>query len=142
MKDMLHRHGLKVTDSRIAVLKVLMNTDAALSHAEITERLGDQDIDKVTLYRTLNAFTERGLAHKVATDDRNWLYALHLSDRTNMNPDSRHAHFICNTCEKIYCYPQEESPLDVNKADERGFVVQTKEVRLHGLCPDCRQHAP
>lgn len=137
LQNILRRFDLKVTPVRLQVLNVLVHSDVALSHSDITDRIGDESIDKVTLYRTLNTFNEKGLIHKVATEDRNWLYAIMLE--TNQIPVSEHdhVHFICDSCEKIFCFPmspQAPSGLAVLKD---GFKVTEQEVRLHGTCPSC-----
>ncbi|MEX0679991.1 MAG: Fur family transcriptional regulator [Balneolales bacterium] len=137
LKEILHRFGLKVTDTRLKVLEVLKNSPIALSHTDITARIHDDKLDKVTLYRTLNSFTERGLAHKVATEERNWLYALHLSEIQQSATNKNHAHFICNQCERIYCLPLEIENTISEMEEIHGFVVISHEYRLHGICPDC-----
>lgn len=138
LKELLRNFGLKVTDARIKVLSVLTNSDEALSHSDIQERLDDTQIDKVTLYRTLNAFEEKGLAHKVATEDRNWRYAVHLEHTANGEPDEQHAHFVCHECERIYCFPVEGEGKLVSIQNKQGFVIEEQEIRLHGRCPDCK----
>jgi Fur family transcriptional regulator, ferric uptake regulator len=137
LQDILRRYDLKVTPVRLEVLHVLVNSDIALSHSDITSKLGDDTIDKVTLYRTLNTFNEKGLIHKVATEDRNWLYAIML--HTNQIPVSEHdhAHFICNSCEKIFCFPiAPHVPAGIATLKD-GFKVTEQEIRLHGFCPSC-----
>jgi Fur family transcriptional regulator, ferric uptake regulator len=136
-RDILRQYNLKNTPVRIDVLDVLLSARVALSHADITEKLKGKEIDKVTLYRTLNSFTEKGLTHKVATDDRNWLYAIFDEDLLHPETEHYHAHFVCNKCEKIYCLPVEENNVMNRNSVNRGFRVMSTEVRLHGLCPIC-----
>ncbi|MEX2632959.1 MAG: Fur family transcriptional regulator [Balneolales bacterium] len=137
LEQFLRKYGLKATRNRIEILSILRDSDTALSHNDITERLGDTYIDKVTLYRTLNAFTEKNIIHKVASEDRNWKYALYIDDHKKPEVSHEHAHFVCNQCDQIYCFPMEP----ITKPDlttSTGFVVDTREVRLHGLCPTCQ----
>lgn len=136
VKHIIQRCGLKVTDARIHVLRVLMHSPVALSHGDIEKHIGPGNPDKVTLYRTLNTFVKSGLAHRVATEDRRWLYAHHKQDPGSVESD--HAHFICDDCEQIYCLPiHPEEPITTDLEDG-GFVVRTHEYRLHGLCPLCQ----
>lgn len=137
LKELLKRYDLKVTPVRLQVLQALIRSDVALSHADITDALGDGNLDKVTLYRTLNAFTEKGIVHKVATEDRNWLYAIMMENDTKPVSDHAHAHFICDRCEKIFCFPLGASANESVNSIKEGFIVREKEVRLHGLCPTC-----
>lgn len=137
-KEILRSHNLKVTNIRLRVMKLLTSSAVAMSHAQISELLDDKTIDKVTLYRTLNSFVEKGIAHKVANEDRNWLYAIY-DDHAHKHEDSshNHAHFICDDCEKIYCFPIDEKLLSINKQNLYGFEIKQQEIRLHGRCPVC-----
>lgn len=141
LKELLRQHKLKATDIRLQVLNVMIQSDVALSHSDIKDKVPEEDVDKVTLYRTLNSFTEKGLAHKVATEDRSWLYAVHLKNNTSskfeITPDSEHAHFICDNCERIYCFPFDSGGNNVSLSNTKGYTINSYEIRLHGLCPDC-----
>jgi len=129
--------NLKVTPVRVKVLEILLESGIAMSHTDITNRLGDNQIDKVTLYRTLNHFHKNGIIHKVANEDRNWLYAILIQNLEKPEPDHTHAHFICDDCEKIYCFPYGSFGYDTIISKKNGFVVNKQEIRLHGLCPTC-----
>ena len=135
--EFLRKYGLKATRNRIEILSILRDSDTALSHTDITERLGDTYIDKVTLYRTLNAFTEKNIIHKVASEDRNWRYAFHLEDHQASEADNDHAHFVCNHCDRIFCFPMEPA-MKHDESRSAGFLVNAREIRLHGLCPTCQ----
>ncbi len=130
LRDILKEHDLKVTPVRLQVLEVLATSEVALSHHDISNRLSDDSVDKVTLYRTLHAFAERQLIHKVPSDGPNGLYAFRLSH-------DAHAHFICDGCERVYCTPLPEAARPVAPTLTAGFQVTTQDVRLHGYCPDC-----
>jgi len=138
-QNILRKHNLKVTKVRLQVLKLLVGSSVAMSHTQISASLNDQTVDKVTLYRTLNTFVEKGLAHKVATEDRNWLYAI-FDDHAHHETEAghNHAHFICDDCDKIYCFPVDKDHLSVHKQNLRGFEIKQQEIRLHGRCPVCQ----
>lgn len=138
LTDILKKFNLKVTPVRMTVLDVLVHSDVALSHADITDKIGDDSVDKVTLYRTLNTFNEKGLIHKVATEDRNWLYAIMLESNKIPVSEHDHAHFICNLCEKIFCFPVSEHTQSGIASIKEGFKVTEQEIRLHGICPACQ----
>jgi len=135
----LKEHNLKVTKIRLEVLELLIKSGIAMSHSQISEKLDSETVDKVTLYRTLNTFTDVGIAHKVATEDRNWLYAIFEKDaHEEAHHTHEHAHFICDECDKIYCFPIEDYVTEIQHQQKMGFQIKTKEVRLHGLCPVCQ----
>lgn len=137
ISSILRTFNLKVTPVRVAVLGVLLDSDSALSHADISQLLSAQQFDKVTLYRTLNHFTEKGIVHKVATEDRNWLYAILVRNDADFQPDHAHAHFVCDDCEKIFCFPIDEHTSKRVNTIREGFLVKQQEIRLHGTCPSC-----
>lgn len=136
--NILRKKNLKITNVRLRVLKILAESSIAMSHSDITRKLDDELIDKVTLYRTLNAFEECGLIHKVANEDRNWLYAMHLPDHHSHDTDHDHAHFVCDTCEKIYCFSIDSYLPHHMASTMNGFKIKETEIRLHGLCPTCQ----
>lgn len=137
LTDILHSYHLRITDVRLKVLDVLVQSDSALCHHEITESLHNYIADKVTIYRTLNTFEQKGLIHKVASKDRNWQYAICLKKERPVEVDRTHAHFICEQCGRIFCMPVSglQSLPEADHID--GFKITEKELRYHGLCPDC-----
>ncbi|MCH8566989.1 MAG: transcriptional repressor [Balneolales bacterium] len=141
--EILREHGLKATVTRLRILELLSESKVAMSHSEISDCFDNEKIDKVTLYRTLNAFVECGIAHKVANEDRNWLYAIFDKDiKPNGTEGSEHkhehAHFICSACDKIYCFPVVEEMKFNKLKDLMGFKIDQHEIRLHGTCPVCQ----
>lgn len=140
ISDILHRHDLKATPVRVEVLALMMRTPSAMTHGAITDALGPStSIDKVTLYRTLNAFTEKGILHRIPTEDRNWLYAVSpeadapARDHDHAQP---HAHFVCDECDKVYCLPVNE-PVQTIELPDPGFIMKSQEIVIHGQCPTC-----
>lgn len=138
LESLLRHFGLKVTETRMKVLNVLTQSKVALTHSDISSRIGDDQLDKVTLYRTLNTFVESGLAHKVATENRKWLYALLLNNSNHSHEANDHAHFICDVCDRIYCLPLAFSNCELAADRKNGFIIRSHEHRLHGICPDCQ----
>ena len=141
LSHILHSFKLRVTETRLQILNVLIDSQTALCHHDIAEQMRSYSIDKVTIYRTLDAFEKKGLIHKVATKDRNWKYAICLNKKNNTEINRSHAHFICDHCDRIYCMPIQglDNLPEVPSPDE--FKITEKELRLHGLCPECLKHS-
>ncbi|MDP5007529.1 MAG: transcriptional repressor, partial [Glaciimonas sp.] len=63
--------------------------------------------DRVTLYRALDCLTDAGLAHKIAGDDRVFLYSASAEFAGNIDSLPRaqhqHGHFKCTRCAKVFC---------------------------------------
>lgn len=131
-QTMLQQHGLRVTDHRQQVLTAFLMQDFALSHMQLELQL--PHMDRVTLYRTLHSFTEKGLLHRVLDDSGAAKYALCPGGCTEVAHAHDHAHFKCDHCGHTFCLdgvrvPAVELP--------RGFRPHTRELLLTGTCPSC-----
>ncbi len=60
---LLEKHHLKKTGPRLKVLSMLSAKNVATSQPDLEGVMND--IDRVTLYRILSAFEEKGIIHKV-----------------------------------------------------------------------------
>ena len=137
LKNILHSYHIRITDTRLQVLDVLLHSKSALCHHEIAAALKQYQIDKVTIYRTLDVFEKKELIHKIATKDRNWQYAIRLKKGKPTEADHAHAHFVCNRCGRIFCLPVAGYNQQPDEDMINGFRIMEKELRFHGLCPDC-----
>jgi Fur family ferric uptake transcriptional regulator len=137
----LHAHrqairdaGLRATPSRIAVLGLLDEAPAPLSHAEVAVALRKKAWDRATLYRNLLDLARVGLARRKDMGDHVWRFE---RIRAQVH-DTSHPHFVCTTCGKIACMP------GLGVAVRRRFgipkAVQEREVEveIRGLCDLCR----
>jgi len=131
---LLQRAGLRRTPVRAAVLMVLGESGQPLGVPQVLERL-PQDTDAVTVYRTLNTFTEKKLVHRVHGEDRTWRYAL-SADATTRH---EHPHFVCDACGTVECLEQSEIPKNFIRSLHVAsrYNVHYPEVVLHGVCPKC-----
>jgi mannose-1-phosphate guanylyltransferase len=57
--EQLDNQGLKKTELRLAVLKILSEANSPLSADEISQKLKKVSFDRATLFRTLKTFTEK-----------------------------------------------------------------------------------
>ena len=60
LNDILHRRQLSSTESRRKILTLFLNSDDALTHGDIEKEVGSK-YDRVTIYRTLQTFEEKGI---------------------------------------------------------------------------------
>ncbi len=74
IKKLLKTRNLKATELRMALLEIMSNLGKAVSYQEIQNSL--MNFDRITLYRTLNTFIERGILHKIILEDHQSFYAL------------------------------------------------------------------
>ncbi len=132
--DILKQYGLSVTDSRKKILELFLDADGALAHADI-EKNAAKNFDRVTVYRTLQTFVEKGIVHQIPTTDNSILYALCKQNCQEGHHHDDHVHFICSNCDKTICLDDVTIPqvkLPVNFTKQQAAMVVT------GICEDCK----
>ena len=133
LNDILHRKELSSTESRRKILSLFFNSNDALTHGDIEKEVGHK-YDRVTIYRTLQTFEEKGIIHTIPTADNAILYAL-CKDCTEGHHHDDHVHFICTNCEKTICLDDVVSPkIELPK----GYVADNVQVVINGICKDCQ----
>jgi Fur family transcriptional regulator, ferric uptake regulator len=134
IEELLKKNQLSVTDGRKRILELFLNSEGALAHADIEEKTGET-FDRVTVYRTLNTFVEKGIIHHIPTTDNSILYALCKDNCEAGHHHDNHVHFICEVCNKTICLdevtvPQVQLP--------KGFKPSHAEMVVNGVCGDCK----
>ena len=132
---LIRRHG-RVTPARLNVLRLLLDADSALSHADLEAQL-EHGVDRVTLYRVLEWLVRCGLAHRIAGEDRIWRFS---AVATAARAGHEHAHFLCESCGRTYCLDDLRPVFAMSLP--AGFRCREAELTLHGLCPRCAGAAP
>ena len=133
VNDLLKRFQLNVTDSRKKILQLFLNQPEALAHADIENKAGEK-IDRVTVYRTLQTFVDKGLIHSIPTADNSIRYALCKDDCSEGHHHDHHVHFVCEQCEKTACLDEVNVP-EINLPS--GFKKEKIEVVISGICKEC-----
>ncbi|HNP21456.1 MAG TPA: transcriptional repressor [Panacibacter sp.] len=133
VSEILKRNQLSVTESRRRILDLFKNNNGALAHADIEKHTGEQ-FDRVTIYRTLQTFVEKGIVHTIPTADNSVLYALCKDDCEPGHHHDNHIHFICDQCGTTYCLdhltiPQVSLP--------HGFRETRTDLVVSGKCDKC-----
>ena len=129
----LRRHGLSVTQTRRRILRLFLEQSGALAHGDIEKRIGG-GIDRVTLYRNLQRFTEKGIIHAIPTPDNAIRYALCREECEEGHHHDHHIHFFCTCCRKTYCLDDVVTP-DIRMP--RGYRTEQVEVLVQGVCRSC-----
>jgi len=133
--DILRRNSLSVTESRKKILNLFMNVNGALAHGDIERKAGEK-FDRVTVYRTLQTFVEKGIIHTIPTTDNSVRYALCKDDCSEGHHHDHHVHFICLKCGATLCMEDVVVP-EIKM--RKGFSVNEIEVVVKGICLDCQQ---
>jgi len=133
--DLLRRNSLSVTESRKKILNLFLNVQGALAHGDIERKAGEK-FDRVTVYRTLQTFVEKGIIHTIPTTDNSVRYALCRDSCTEGHHHDDHVHFICHQCGTTLCLEDVVVP-EIKM--RKGFSVNEIEVVVKGICLDCQQ---
>lgn len=132
--ELLRRKRLSITDSRKKILSLFMKGSDALAHGDI-EKKAEERFDRVTVYRTLQTFVEKGIVHVIPTTDNMVRYAL-CKDCEEHHHHDNHVHFVCTNCAATICLDNVVSPEIVLPA---GFIAQNTQVVINGICKNCNR---
>lgn len=132
--QLLREHRLRRTSSRSAILGLFQRSAQALSHADIERNLAAA-YDRVTVYRTLKAFVDKGVLHKIPDDNGTPRYALCKADCTNAGHRHEHVHFKCSKCGETNCI--EGVAIPSVKLPE-GYQPLEMSLLIQGICSRCR----
>ena len=135
-EELLEKHHLKKTAPRLRVLSMLSAKNVATSQPDLESIM--VDIDRVTLYRILNAFEEKGIIHKVFDLNGTANYAMCSSNCEEHQHHDEHLHFNCTNFNNVYCL--EDLALPPIKLPN-GFVPTGFTLYASGLCPKCSKSA-
>jgi Fur family ferric uptake transcriptional regulator len=131
-ETLLEKHNLKKTGPRLKVLSMLSSKKVATSQPDLEGVMND--IDRVTLYRILNAFEEKGIIHKVFDLNGTANYAMCSSNCGENHHHDEHLHFNCTVCKNVYCLDELNLP---ELSLPAGFKAESFTLYAAGLCPKC-----
>lgn len=132
--NLLKRNNLSVTDSRKKILQLFLEQTGALAHGDIEKRAGEK-FDRVTVYRTLQTFVDKGIIHTIPTADNSIRYALCKDECSEGHHHDHHIHFVCDNCHKTYCLDDVVTP-DIKLP--KGYLAAHVEVVVEGVCKNCK----
>jgi Fur family transcriptional regulator, ferric uptake regulator len=134
VNEILKKNELSVTEGRKKILELFLSSDGALAHADIEKKTGE-NFDRVTVYRTLQTFVDKGIIHHIPTSDNSILYALCKDNCEAGHHHDNHVHFVCNVCNKTICLEEVTVPqVKLPKA----FTPNHAEMVVSGICGDCK----
>ncbi len=134
LENLLREHKLSVTRVRLEVLGVLQNAgNKALSSQDIEGQLAK--IDRITLYRTIKSFENKGLIHQAVDNSGKAKYALCRQASSAKKHEHQHAHFHCTKCNNTICLEEVSIP-PISIPQE--YQLEDSQLLLTGLCADCK----
>jgi Fur family ferric uptake transcriptional regulator len=131
--DLLRKNQLSITDSRRKILELFLQSGSALAHHDIESKT-EEKYDRVTVYRTLQRFMEKGIIHTIPTPDNSIKYALCKDNCEEGHHQDDHVHFMCTKCGTTICLEDVHVP-EIKLP--RGYKARQTEVVVSGLCKAC-----
>ena len=131
--DTLKKNQLSITDSRKTILQLFMESDGALAHMDIENNTGEE-FDRVTIYRTLQTFVDKGIIHTIPSADNAIRYALCKDACSERHHHDNHIHFTCDHCSTTYCLDHVEVPALLWPG---GFMASRTDMVVSGCCNRC-----
>lgn len=130
--QILKEKKLKVTRSRVAILRIFTQHKTPLDIQMIIKYLGQANIqaDTVTVYRTIQSFMASHLVRQIEFQEGKFRYEL-----TSL---PHHHHAVCTNCGKI----EDVTACGLLDAEQRikqslHFTVQSHTADFYGLCAAC-----
>jgi Fur family ferric uptake transcriptional regulator len=133
-ESILKDFDLRKTKSREDILELFIDNEFALSQSDIENHLS-HSLDRVTVYRTIKTFLEKGLIHKILSDEGSPKYALCPEECADTAHHHEHVHFKCEQCGQTTCIDN----IDVPKVTlPSGYDYHESNLLVSGICPECR----
>lgn len=124
IEELLKNKNLKQTKQRIEILKIIEQLDINATKKEI---LGQTNIDKSTVYRTLETLLENNII-ETSINHKNELY---------YEIRQEHKHYI--RC--IKCHKKEEINIcPVKTVEKKGFKIVSHKIEIDGICNTCQKN--
>lgn len=128
IKSLLKSQGFSATKTRVAVLQVLLKTQPASIQDIITAL---PDVDRATVYRTIDLFIDLNIAKKVHTGFK---YRIELSDSFQ----EHHHHLTCLRCGTVIDVRTPEIEFAIEQtAQNNGFRAIRHDLEILGYCANC-----
>lgn len=131
-KTLTGKH-IKPTAMRLLVLEELLGQKAAISLSDLQKRMAP--VDRVTVYRTLKTFEEKGLVHTIKDGSGVPKFSLCEEACDHEHHQDAHVHFVCSACGRTLCLPDSHIP---SLLIPSAFKLESVSVVARGICPDCR----
>lgn len=130
--SILKSNDLRVTPVRKELLTLFIESEIALSNQDIEDQL--EEVDRVTLYRTLKSFQEKGIIHRAHDGTDTARYAACSSGCSSHAHHDEHLHFHCEKCDSTFCV--DEIPIPKIEMPS-GFLAKKMNIIVDGICEKC-----
>ncbi|HYK88302.1 MAG TPA: Fur family transcriptional regulator [Acidobacteriota bacterium] len=134
-ESLCRERGIRVTGQRLAVYRALAADTSHPTADKVYSRLQREmsSLSHATVYRILEFLEDEGLVRRVSTTDGVGRFDANLA---------RHQHLVCRLCGSMRDYDEKSlSLLSLPHPTARGFVAEELDIRILGICEDCRSRS-
>lgn len=132
MGNLLKEKKLSATPFRKEVLAIFSRYSYAIPLSIVEQEL--QQYNRITLYRTIKVFLEKGIIHQINLNGEEAAYAICQEGCSTTEHHHQHIHFKCSDCNKVYCVAVSEYP----RIQLPGYEIKQLEIQATGLCKNCQ----
>lgn len=132
-KQLLEHAGIKSTEARIEVLKIIKNAKKPIDSASIIEEMEKKspETNRVTIFRVINLFAEEGIINKCEFEEGKARYEL--------SSLPHHHHIVCSNCGKIEDIEGcEISEVEAQLEKRFNFKINSHRLEFFGHCKKCK----
>lgn len=128
IQTLLKSQGFSATKTRMAVLRAILSLQPVDMTGLITSL---KQMDRATVYRTVDLFVDLGIAKKVSTGFK---YRIELGDSFQ----EHHHHLTCLRCDSVIDVhtPEIEYAIEQTAANN-GFRPIRHDLEISGYCSSC-----
>lgn len=127
--------NVRNTQAQLEILKLINESETALTHAFIQQKLGDL-CDRVTIYRVLERLVEEGQIHRFVNMDGVVNFANCVSCKTH-GYHHNHLHFNCKNCKSVICLEKVMPQLEI----PAGYQIEDYNFVVSGICARCTENS-
>ncbi|ADL06858.1 Fur family transcriptional regulator [Thermosediminibacter oceani] len=132
LENLLKQKGLKITDQRKAIVKVLKECGCMLSAREIFDKVKKiiPGVNFSTIYRNLDLMSQKGILCGLMVDTGVSLYGLR-------SEEGHHHHFVCKGCGRSLAIDYCPMGLLEKELAKKGFSHTEHQFVVYGFCGSC-----
>ena len=133
VNKILDQKAVRITPMRQLLLEYFVEENAVLGLSELEKTFPKSD--RITMYRTLKTFEEKGILHSIKGEGDEAKYALCNEHCSPVNHIDQHPHFQCEQCKQVTCI---DSQLIPSMELPDGYVQKEVTMMIKGICPNCQ----
>jgi len=137
VQDYCQHQGIRLTETRLAVLLLLAEQAAPMSAYQLLEgyqQRYQKSYQPTTIYRVLTFLETKGLVHKLAST-RQYVLCQELGKEHGQCVEFLH----CDKCGHLTEVPDMQSTYRAlaSQTQDLGFTLNQPTLELHGICQEC-----